>query len=282
MRTPTLLLALLLLTGCSGESMEPGVPPAITDHAEAPALPWLNRAGLDAWLRFNVWNGSRSGFVALFARDGVPIYANAVGWADIDSGRPMALDTRMRFASMTKPVTAVAALILWEQGRLDLDDPVADYIPSMAGLEVATGLSRNSEGGFDTQPLEQPLRVLHLLLFASGVGTGINELHGNPNLVTGTLHGAFDDRVHVELGADFAQVLAGVAVFVNRSPGNDAERPDVGQAAQQVVVDAVGEILVVRIAAAARKRQYSDGIHHSAVGSCQFFLAAYAGHVERD
>lgn len=81
----------------------------------------------------------------------------------------MELDTRFRLASMTKPVTAVAAMQLVEQGRLGLDDPVSKYIPAAADLRVATSHDAAAGGTIPTEPLETPLTVRHLLEFRAGI-----------------------------------------------------------------------------------------------------------------
>lgn len=166
-------ITLALLTGCSGKSMELNVPAANKDTPAAENLAWTSRAALDTFFSGAVWRGDRSGFVALFAQDGQPVYGNAWGWADIEGEVPMALDTPMRFASMTKPVTAVAAMMLVEEGKLGLDDPVAKYIPAFAEVEMATSEARNAEGGFDTKKPDNELLVRHLLMFSSGVGPGM-------------------------------------------------------------------------------------------------------------
>ena len=161
---------LIFACGCSGASLDLGIPSATPGTEAAEGLSWWSRAAMDTALRFSVWTGDRSGFVAAFARDGHTVHATAVGWADIEAEAPMALDTPMRFASMTKPITAVAALILIEEGRLNLDDPVARYIPAFSGVRVATSHSRNAEGDFDTVPADPIPTVRHLLMFSSGAG----------------------------------------------------------------------------------------------------------------
>jgi CubicO group peptidase (beta-lactamase class C family) len=107
----------------------------------------------------------------MFAHRGQVIHAKAAGHADIETRRPMQLDTLFRIASMTKPVTAVAALKLVEEGRLGLDDPVARYLPAAGALRVATGRERDSSGRIPTAPLEIPLTVRHLLTFTAGIGS---------------------------------------------------------------------------------------------------------------
>lgn len=176
----------LLLQGCSGESAEIRVPGVVAAEGGGiepnanPGLSWWSRAAIDSFLRYQVWSGQRSGFVLMVARDGVPVHAYATGWADIENTRPMTVETPMRFASMIKPVTAVAAMQLVEQGMLDLDSPVARYIPELANLRVATSHTRNEEGGFDTVVADPQPLVRHLLMFASGIGPGRgdeSELH---------------------------------------------------------------------------------------------------------
>jgi len=169
------LLATTLLSGCSGKSLELNAPPANATVNEAESMSWISRAAMDAYLRSQVWTGARSGFVTIFAKNGQPVYANAVGWADIEAKEPMRLDTPMRFASMTKPVTAVAAMKLVEQGKLGLDDRVAKYIPAFEDVQVASKHSRNAEGNFDTSKPNTPLLIRHLLMFASGVGPGMEN-----------------------------------------------------------------------------------------------------------
>ncbi|CAA0081108.1 putative protein [Halioglobus japonicus] len=174
-------LIIALLMGCSGKTLELNVPPANSDAPPAQGLSWLSRAALDMFFRGAVWRGDRSGFVAMFAQDGHPVHATAYGWADIDAQVPMALDTPMRFASMTKPVTAVAAMMLVEDGSLDLDAPVAQYIPAFSRPQVAVNEERNAAGGFDVREPQNPLLVRHLLMFSSGIGPGIepepSDLH---------------------------------------------------------------------------------------------------------
>jgi CubicO group peptidase (beta-lactamase class C family) len=84
----------------------------------------------------------------------------------------MTLDTQMRIASMTKPITAVAAMSLVEEGRLGLDDPVGSYLPAFNNSLLATDHERDASGKFPTRPASNPMLVRHLLMFASGVGPG--------------------------------------------------------------------------------------------------------------
>lgn len=151
------------LAGCGGSS--PALPELGVGTGEP--LPWWQRSALDRALDFQVWRGSRSGYVALIARAGRPVYARTTGWADVETATPMTLDTRFHLASMTKPVTAVAAMILVEDGRLSLDDRVDTLLPTFASPEVA---SRRSDTGYEAVASRTPMLVRHLLTFSSGIG----------------------------------------------------------------------------------------------------------------
>lgn len=172
LRLPVLLATVLLVSGCSGRSEELVTPPARSDITTADNLSWWSRAAIDTLMRLSVWRGAHSGYIAMFSHDGVPVYGNAAGFKDIASGQAMTMETHVRIASMTKPITAVAAMSLVEDGVLGLNDPVANYLPEFADPRVATSHSPNSDGSFPAQPATTVLRVRHLLMFSSGIGPG--------------------------------------------------------------------------------------------------------------
>src|SRR5690349_4212672 len=87
------------------------------------------------------------GIVTLLARDGKLADLRAYGWQDVDAKKPMTTDTIFRIASMTKPITSVAVMMLYEEGRLQLTDPVSKYIPSFRDMKV---LTRGTNGGEPT------------------------------------------------------------------------------------------------------------------------------------
>lgn len=100
---------------------------------------------IDRALRTLVENGEAMGASALVWEKGEEAYFGAAGLADGETGRPMARDTIAQIYSMTKPVTGVALMTLWEQGLFDLDDPIAVHIPELAGLKVYAGEDANGE-----------------------------------------------------------------------------------------------------------------------------------------
>ena len=166
----TLMAATILICGCSGKSSTLDVPPASDGLAAPEDLAWWSRAPIDAYMRFSAGSGSHSGSIAMFARDGVVVYSNAAGWKDIASEQPMTIDTPVRIASLTKPITVVVAMILVQEGKIGRDDPVADYLPEFAALRVAISDKSNADGSFPSAPARTVLTVRHLLTFSSGNG----------------------------------------------------------------------------------------------------------------
>jgi CubicO group peptidase (beta-lactamase class C family) len=107
--------------------------------AELPEQVGLSSERLDritATVRHDVERGLIPGAVLLIARAGRIGYAEAIGYRDRDAGAPMGFDAIFRIASMTKPMTSVAAMMLAEEGRLELIAPVADYIPAFKDMTV--------------------------------------------------------------------------------------------------------------------------------------------------
>jgi CubicO group peptidase (beta-lactamase class C family) len=112
-----------------------------------------------------VERGDLTGLVALVARRG-EVHTDGIGTVTAD-GAPAGQDTIFRISSMTKPVTAVAAMILVEECRLRLDDPVDDLLPELAGRPVLRRLDGPLD---DTVPAERPILVRDLLTFTMGLG----------------------------------------------------------------------------------------------------------------
>ncbi len=148
-----------------------------------------------------------AGYSILVARHGKLVYATAVGMQDRERGVPMSLDTRFRIFSMSKPVTSVAVLMLYEEGRLQLDDPVARYLPALANLRVFTGV--DASGQLQTEPTRQPITIRHLLTHTSGLGYGANYDRSSP---LAPLWGSFDFAAPGS-GAQKLQALAALPLY---------------------------------------------------------------------
>ncbi len=124
---------------------------------------------LDSHLKRYVDEGKLAGTLILVARHGDIGHFQATGLADRERNTPMKQDTIFRIYSMSKPVTAVAMMQLFERGLVQIDDPVEKYIPEWAGLGVyATGTYPN----FQTKRTERAMTVRDLLSHQSGLTYG--------------------------------------------------------------------------------------------------------------
>ncbi|MBE01587.1 serine hydrolase domain-containing protein [Marinobacter lutaoensis] len=116
--------------------------------------------------------GKLPGTLTLVARHGQVVWVRAQGLMDVERARPMRRDTVFRIYSMTKPVTSVAMMQLYEQGRFLLDDPVHRYIPSWRSLRVYKG---GEYPNFETEPAATPMTIRDLLTHTSGLTYGFME-----------------------------------------------------------------------------------------------------------
>jgi CubicO group peptidase (beta-lactamase class C family) len=125
-----------------------------------------------------VANGKISGAIVLVQRHGKQAYFKSFGKIDVTTGEPMNPEAIFRLFSMTKPVTSVAAMLLVDDGKLKLDDPVSKYIPSFADTKV--GVETKAENGdpvLQLVPLERPIKIEDLLRQSSGITYGF---YGKP------------------------------------------------------------------------------------------------------
>ncbi len=110
--------------------------------------------------------GELAGIVTLVSRGGDLVQAEAIGWSDIETKTPMRSDTLFRIASMTKPITSVAALMLMEEGKIALEDPITNWVPELADLRVL----RDAAGPLhDTTPARRAITVEDLLTHRAGI-----------------------------------------------------------------------------------------------------------------
>lgn len=112
-----------------------------SSQVSAPESAGFSAAGLKTFkdtFRALVDERQLAGVTTLVARHGKVVHFDAYGVKDLDTRAPLARDTIFRIASMTKPIVGVAMMMLWEQGKWTLDDPVAKHIPEFAGLKVST------------------------------------------------------------------------------------------------------------------------------------------------
>jgi CubicO group peptidase (beta-lactamase class C family) len=119
-------------------------------------------------------DGRLPGWLLVVARSGRIAHVAKHGWRDRESGLPVEGDTVWRLASMTKPVTSVAAMMLYEEGAFELKDPVSRWIPAFEHMRVYRSGSALKP---DTRPATEPVRVWHLLTHTAGLTYGFHHTH---------------------------------------------------------------------------------------------------------
>jgi len=140
----------------------------LRDDGAAPGLIADRLARIDTAIEAEVAAGKIPGAVALIARNGEIAYHKRFGFADVDTQTPMQLDSIFRIASMTKAVTSVAVMMLHEQGLLQLNDPLAKYIPEFESMTVISEVDEQGDIKA-TIPATKPIRIIDLLTHSSGI-----------------------------------------------------------------------------------------------------------------
>ena len=135
--------------------------------AKSPTLSAKGTAAIDEMLQGAVDQRVIPGVVAAITSKDRILYLKAFGKQDVAKNVPMSKDTVFRIASMTKPVTSVAVMMLVEEGKLRLDDPAADYLPSLKGREVIATFDEK-DATYTTRPANQVMTIRHLLTHTSG------------------------------------------------------------------------------------------------------------------
>lgn len=168
LKVPLLLLGLILASGSSAQSVSFGSPQSVG----------LSATGLQAAtdrLQQHVDDGDISGVVAAVVRDGKIVYFESLGLMDIEQAIPMREDALFRIYSMTREVTSLAVLQLYEQGKFELDDPISMYLPQFEGQKVL--LDSESTDIDAVKMREGEITVAHLLTHTSGLGSRSSRLY---------------------------------------------------------------------------------------------------------
>lgn len=152
MRKFTALLAVLVFSLA-------GVASADIDPARLEAIA--------ADLQARVDEGRLSGVVAMVAQDGEVQMHRSFGYQNVEDKVPMQNDTIFRIFSMTKPVAGTALMMLYDEGKFQLSDPVEKYIPALANLQVFK--SQNADGSFVTEPADHPMTIRELMSHTGGL-----------------------------------------------------------------------------------------------------------------
>ena len=170
-------------------------------------------ARITEMMKRHIAAGEISGGVTLVARHGRIAHFEATGVTDIESKKPMSKDSVFRIASMTKPVTGVAIMMMMEEGKLRITDPVSKYIPSFKDLKVAVAQPRQGQPAADepagppkfyTVPAEREVTIRDLLTHVSGLVSG--------NLSTATIRLPEIARKPTDTLADYVPRLGNSAL----------------------------------------------------------------------
>lgn len=179
-----------------------------------------------ASLQAEVDKGNIPGAVVMINRKGKLVYSEVVGYQDKSANKAMSKDSIFRIYSMTKPLASVAAMILVEEGKMQLADPISKFMPEFANMQVSVE-TKDSSGNMEYSlvPAAKPITVLDLLRHTSGIG--YPEITSNPNIKK-----AYTDAgLYVAGGTDYDQrrvtpqeMISGIAKApLNTQPGTNWE-----------------------------------------------------------
>src|SRR6266571_4754210 len=167
----TLALFLTCLVAVSAHAQFPATSPARTgfDPARLEILHATTKRFVD--------EGQHAGVITLLARNGKLVDFQTYGYRDLERKLPMERDTICRVYSMSKIITSVGALMLFEDGQFNLDDPVGNYLPGLKDLKVMTAGTADAP---QQEALKRPITIKHLLTHTSGLiydFDGDDEIH---------------------------------------------------------------------------------------------------------
>jgi CubicO group peptidase (beta-lactamase class C family) len=130
-------------------------------------------AAMDPYIARQLATGRLPGVSVLLMRHGKVVLEKAYGKANVDTGKPLTLDNIFRIYSQSKPVTGVAMMILFEQGKWHFDDPVTKFIPEFEHLRVFKDVGAN--GAIETEPLSRPPTMRELVTHSAGFAYGLDR-----------------------------------------------------------------------------------------------------------
>jgi len=216
----TLLAASFLISGLTIAQNIPTAKPEDVGMSSA------RLKNVKASLQAEVDKGNIPGAVVMINRKGKLVYSEVVGYQDKTTNKLMSKDSIFRIYSMTKPLASVAAMILVEEGKMQLADPISKFMPEFANMQVSVA-NKDSSGNveYTLVPATKPITVQDLLRHTSGIG--YPEITANPNIKK-----AYTDAgLYVAGGTDYDQrrvtpqeMISGIAKApLNTQPGTNWE-----------------------------------------------------------
>jgi len=189
-------------------------PPLSEDSAESVGMSPERLARIDDMCKEAVLNGDIPGVVALVARNGKIVYHKAFGMADNTSGRSLKSDDIFRIASQSKPITATAVMMLWEEGKFSLDDPISKYIPEFKNPQVLDTFQQD-DTSYTTVAASGEITIRHLLTHTSGIGYGFFDRDERFTMIyqkAGIIDGLSTEDISIE---EFIKKLAKLPLHHN-------------------------------------------------------------------
>ena len=181
------------------------------------------------WAQHLVDDGRLAGVTTMVARRGRVAQLHCCGLADRAAGTPMAPDTIVRIYSMTKPLTSLAIMMLYEQGLFQLDDPISRFLPSFTHMRVASGGQR---GKIDTVPAAREITFHDLLTHTSG-------------LTYGFMQSTLVDGLYRDRGIDFQTADCSLGELVERVAGLPLLAQPGAEWNYSIATDVLGHLVAV-------------------------------------
>jgi len=173
-------LVLFFFTGLTAQTKSQKKSPVLTEASpESVGISSERLARIDQMCAEAVKNGDVPGIVSLVTRNGKIVHWKAYGMADNQAGRLLKRDDIFRIASQTKAITSTAVMMLWEEGKFQLDDPISKYIPEFKNPQVLKSF-KYSDTTYTSEPAKSEITIRHLITHTSGIGYGI--IDGNEQI----------------------------------------------------------------------------------------------------
>ncbi len=168
-----IILSFAVFSAVNAQTKSVQISPVLTEaNPESVGMSSERIARIDKMCEEAVAAGDLPGIVSLIARDGKIVHWKAYGMADNQKGRQLNRDDIFRIASQTKAITSTAVMMLWEQGKFRLDDPISKYIPEFKNPQVLNSF-KYSDTTWTGIPANNEITIRHLLTHTSGIGYGV-------------------------------------------------------------------------------------------------------------
>ncbi len=187
---------------------------------------------VNGWAQRLVDDGRLAGVTTMVARRGRVAHLHSCGMADRAAGRAMAADTIVRIYSMTKPLTSVAIMMLYEQGLFQLDDPITRFLPYFADMRVASGGQGGQGGQGETVPAVRDITFRDLLTHTSG-------------LTYGFMQSTLVDQRYRDQGIDFQTSKGTLGEMVERVAGLPLLAQPGAEWNYSIATDVLGHLVAV-------------------------------------